>query len=359
MRCDTLWIDTDRSLCFALWRGAVLVEGPDEAAVGRLVIVAEPEGERVGVEHADRFLGRLAPPVTYVDATAVLGEPAALPRSRPPEPAPVSYPPPPPVMPPPEPPREAAVEQAVMRPSEAPRKSTTLVPAAPDGPASLALPFKQPPTGFDVPPMPPAAHDSYPPPPPLGAHGSWPSPVWGAPRDDDAEQTPPRGYMTVPDPMAAPAAEPERTARGTLRPPPAEAERTARGTLRPPPPSMAGPPALERTATGTMRPPVSTPPPSLDRTPAGTLRPPISTPPTAPPPLHHAELSLDVYCAIKSETWRTGAPLCEVLGPRGIEETAFRWHEQKQAEALSREAAEGRADGAIALIEALRAARGP
>jgi hypothetical protein len=382
MRCDTLWIDTDRGLCFALWRGAVLVEGPDESTVGRLVIAAEPEGDRLGVEHADRLLARLAPPVTYVDATAAFGEPGTQSGSRPPldgpGPAPVSYPPPPPAMAPAEPPREAPIEHLTPRPV----KPITLVPVALEGPASVALPFRQPPTGFEVPAQTAPIHDSYPPPPPPGKHGSWPSPGWVPPRDDDGEQTPPRGYLPVPDPTHAahptspPFAEPERTARGTLRPPPAppppvsemlEVDRTARGTLRPPA-SVANPPALDRTATGTIRPPMSTPPPALDRTATGTIRPPASTPPAAlpapplppvPPPMHYPELPLEVYCAVKNEAWRTGAPLREVLGQRGIEEGAFRAHEQKQADALGREAAEGRADSAIALMDALRAARQP
>ena len=384
MRCDTLWIDTDRGLCFTVWRGAVLVEGLDESCVGRLVIAAEPEGERLGVEHADRLLGRLAPPVTYVDPVAAFGEPGAQTGSRPPVdgPAPVSYPPPPPVMAA-EPPREAVRDRSSTRPPGPPRKPITLVPVAAEGPpASVALPFKQPPTGFDVPAQPPL-HDSYPPPPPLGAHGSWPSPAWAPPRDDD-EKTPPRGYMPAPDPTHGahpsppPFPEPDRTARGTVRPPPAppppvsellEVDRTARGTIRPPP-SVAGPPALDRTATGTIRPPASTPPPPVvDRTPTGTIRPPQSAPPSAlapmppmppvPPPMHYPELELEAYCAVKAEAWRTGAPLREVLGLHGIEEGAFRAHEQKQAEALGREAAEGRADSAIALMEALRAARQP
>lgn len=340
MRCDTLWIDTDRGLCFALWRGAVLVEGPDETAVGRLVIAAEPDGERIGVEHADRLFARLAPPVTYVDANAAFGEPGAVPGSHPPEAAPVSYPPPPPVPPPPvPPPPEPPLEEATPHPGELRRASTTLLPFAVESPASVALPFKQPPTSFDVPPA-AAPNDSYPPPPPPGTHGSWPSPGWAPPHDDDGEQTPPRGYMPVP------AAEPERTARGTLRPlPPAtpsepEGSRTARGTLRPPP-SVTPPATPERTATGTLRPP------------------PMSTPPTAvaAPPAQEAEIALEVYCAVKAEAWRTRAPLGEVLEQRGIDEAAFRSHESRQAEALSREAAEGRAEGAIALMAALRAAR--
>ena len=382
MRCDTLWIDADRGICFALWRGAVLVEGPDEAAVGRLVIAAEPDGERLGPEHADRLLARLAPPVTYVDPQAAFGEAAGLSGSKPP--APVSYPPPP-AVPAPASAREDAPEDPTPHPGEL-RRSTTLVPPEIEAPGGVALPFKQPPTGFEAlpgPVAPPARHsESYPPPPPPGAHGSWPAPGgWAPPHADDGEQTPPRGYAPAPQPSRAgyasvPSAEPERTARGTLRPPApslapeAEPERTERGTLRPPPLSLAPETDTEpeRTARGTLRPP---PPAALpaepERTAAGTIRAPAPSAPSVPPaplpavpaPPLEGELSLAIYCAVKAEAWRTGAPLGEVLGQRGIEEGAFRAHARRQAEALAREAAQGHAEGAIALLEGLRAARQP
>jgi hypothetical protein len=53
------------------------------------------------------------------------------------------------------------------------------------------------------------------------------------------------------------------------------------------------------------------------------------------------------------EQWRSELPLREVLARRGIDEAAFHAHEAAQIEELRSEAAEGRSDRAIALLEEL------
>jgi hypothetical protein len=59
------------------------------------------------------------------------------------------------------------------------------------------------------------------------------------------------------------------------------------------------------------------------------------------------------------DQWRSGDLLLEVLTRHGIDEPSFRAHEAAQREALAREAAEGRTDLAVALLEGLaRADRG-
>ena len=56
LRCDTLWIDTDRRLLTLSWRGLVTVDTPDEEAVGALVIAAESKGREVGYAQIAKLL---------------------------------------------------------------------------------------------------------------------------------------------------------------------------------------------------------------------------------------------------------------------------------------------------------------
>jgi hypothetical protein len=315
VRCDTLAIDTDRGLASLCWRGAVLLEGSDEAAVGRLVVAVEAEGERIGPEHADRLLAQLAPAVTYVEAGPALGLPPVASAPRPG--ATSSFPPPrPPTTPP-------AVRPATVA-DETRGQGTMMPPAAA---AASALPFRAPPTGFEG--APGLARESYPPPPvpavlavpppvPAASPPVVRTPSWGPHPDEAGEATLPRGYPVfdggVPGKLGAlppprtppPPSYPDRTASGTLLPPASvPPPRTAGGTLRPPPSSgrtmlVAIPPpaplppvpapdeaaAVDRTATGTVRPPA--PPPAdealgaaVERTATGTVRPPA--PPSEPP----------------------------------------------------------------------------
>jgi hypothetical protein len=374
VRCDTLVVDCDRALCTLVWRGAVLVDGPDESVVGRLVIAAEAEGERLGPEHVERLLAQLSPPVTYVEAGPAFGlAPVA-------EAAPASYPPPAPgttppaagTTPPAAGPEAGGYPQVAQPPAEAggPRP-ITLIPRMP-GAAAGALPFRPAPTGFEPTPT-MSASDSYPPPPAPLAFGagyldpalpppprppSWP--VHG-PADEathlDEEATPPRGYAL------APGAQPERTTvTGTILPPPS-APPPRGGTIRPPMGSAPGI-AAASSPEAPMR-PTPTPAVPVERTAGGTVRPPPAALPFQRAPLpSFAErpalavpvLDLPVYAAMKVDLWR-GEPLAEVAARHGVELGAFEAHERGQAESIAREAAEGRADGAVAVVEALRAAR--
>ena len=450
VRCDTLTIDTDRGLCSVVWRGAVLIEGAAgdeprhiEAAVGRLVIAVEGEGERIGPEHADRLLAQLAPQVTYVESGPAFGLP---PRATPP-----SYPPA--ALPPPRAPTPMVPRTEDPRP---PRAAPTV---------AGGLPFRAPPTGFEGAPV--RARDSYPPPPPPPGHGLSPHPPPPGtlppaapgrgtlppaapgrgtlppaaplrppsyrPPDDDGEATPPRGFAPTGS-FTLPA---ERTTTGTLVPPapelpafagyPLPPPHAGGGTIRPPPsapPTTFAPPPVfpsgglgmladptppaapsepQRTAGGTLRPQPAEPPepPSVRTRP--TLTPPVNAilmealpfmrapepslpePPTQPsrteppaaqptlpsrteppaepraasePPADPAgAIDLALWCAVKTEAWARATPIEEVLARRGLDEGAFRAFERAQEEIIAREAAEGRADRATAVMEALRVGR--
>src|SRR5262249_41135992 len=41
MRCDTVWIDTDRAVVALTWRGLAVVDTDDRTAVGTIVVAAE------------------------------------------------------------------------------------------------------------------------------------------------------------------------------------------------------------------------------------------------------------------------------------------------------------------------------
>jgi hypothetical protein len=56
LRCDTVWIDTDRALLTLSWRGLVTVDTPDEEALGALVIAAESRGREIGYAQITKLL---------------------------------------------------------------------------------------------------------------------------------------------------------------------------------------------------------------------------------------------------------------------------------------------------------------
>ncbi len=45
MTCDTLWIDTDRSMCTLTWRGQITLDHP--AMEGRVVVAMEMIGRQL------------------------------------------------------------------------------------------------------------------------------------------------------------------------------------------------------------------------------------------------------------------------------------------------------------------------
>lgn len=54
LRCDTLWIDTDRAIACLVWRGLTDVASADDNAIGTVLVVADPQGRRVRWEQAER-----------------------------------------------------------------------------------------------------------------------------------------------------------------------------------------------------------------------------------------------------------------------------------------------------------------
>jgi hypothetical protein len=50
LRCDTVWIDTDRALVTLSWRGVLAVPTPDEEALGALVVAAESKDREIGLK---------------------------------------------------------------------------------------------------------------------------------------------------------------------------------------------------------------------------------------------------------------------------------------------------------------------
>jgi hypothetical protein len=56
LRCDSLWIDTDRSVAVVTWRGLTDV-GRGAVGVGRVVVAADPHGKKLHWERLEKRLG--------------------------------------------------------------------------------------------------------------------------------------------------------------------------------------------------------------------------------------------------------------------------------------------------------------
>lgn len=56
LRCDTVWIDTDRGVVTLSWRGIVAVPSGDEEELGALVIAAESKGREIGYRQITKLL---------------------------------------------------------------------------------------------------------------------------------------------------------------------------------------------------------------------------------------------------------------------------------------------------------------
>jgi hypothetical protein len=54
LRCDTLWIDTDRAIACLVWRGLTDVPSTAPADIGTVLVVADHQGRRVRWEQAER-----------------------------------------------------------------------------------------------------------------------------------------------------------------------------------------------------------------------------------------------------------------------------------------------------------------
>jgi hypothetical protein len=56
LRCDTLWIDTDRAVMTLSWRGLVGLGTPEAAGLETLVVAAESKGKELRYKHIQRML---------------------------------------------------------------------------------------------------------------------------------------------------------------------------------------------------------------------------------------------------------------------------------------------------------------
>jgi hypothetical protein len=56
LRCDSLWIDTDRNVAVMTWRGLADV-GRGANGVGRVIVAADPHGKKLRWEHVEKRLG--------------------------------------------------------------------------------------------------------------------------------------------------------------------------------------------------------------------------------------------------------------------------------------------------------------
>ncbi len=65
MRCDTLWIDTDRSICTLTWRGILPLSRADEP--GRVVILLEERSQRLSQADVERLLGIPSTAISFAD----------------------------------------------------------------------------------------------------------------------------------------------------------------------------------------------------------------------------------------------------------------------------------------------------
>jgi hypothetical protein len=181
LTCDTLWIDTDRSICTVTWRGQLPL--PREGARGRVVVSMvdltppdemEPTRPLNGPGAPDASPPWLAPrpdaPPPPPSPGAAIA-PANAPPASPPIAAPANSPAAPPLMapiaapapapaPPAPPPLVAPIASPASRPA-APAPPPLMAPIAPPAPPPLAA-------KRSVPPLPPlAAKPSAPPPPPM------------------------------------------------------------------------------------------------------------------------------------------------------------------------------------------------
>lgn len=56
LRCDTVWLDTDRALAVLIWRGLTDVPSEDLRALGTLAVAAEMKGQDLRFKHIERLL---------------------------------------------------------------------------------------------------------------------------------------------------------------------------------------------------------------------------------------------------------------------------------------------------------------
>jgi hypothetical protein len=402
LRCDTVAIDADRALCMLTWRGVVRA---DPEPLGLIVALESPSSPVTWASLRSRFdratFTRAAePPATPEPAAAVADADAEPPTNRPlqrsaaaalaersevpakgrgfgmgvtlrrappaeppPEPVPEATVPPEPA-PPPEPARRVLKrKQTMVLEGEAAREVLPFAPpaaASPDAgllrsgrtltfpasavpqgpalpfktPAAAVLPFKRHQTfvGDEVPALPVLPFQAPGPGVPAAPDHDGGAPL-GVPRSGPGGPAPP-----APAPPSPP------------NPPPVKVQRANRwddqtgvidlAALSPALPfqGAGAAPRAEEAATIGMR-LAQASPANLVPAPSVTMEP---------------EIPLALYAAIQAEIWEARAPLDEILERHGIDEPSFRIARGLQAEALAREAGEGRSTLARELDVALR-----
>jgi hypothetical protein len=82
LRCDTLWIDTDRGVAVLTFRGLYDVGAGSEDTLGKLVVAADPQGKKLRFDRVEQMLREQHPrslgPVRPSSATASTNDPLAL-----------------------------------------------------------------------------------------------------------------------------------------------------------------------------------------------------------------------------------------------------------------------------------------
>lgn len=352
MRCDTVWIDAERSHLVLTWRGVL-----DLATVqpdANLVVVAEPAGARMRVEDVIRALGtrgafhreevpldKLTPKVRARPKAMRTLPGNGLVRAEilpfaPKATAPATEPPPKPA------------------PPERRDRVTTQIRATtdpfPERNLSPALPFVSP-TGEPSPPSsrrpdPPDRHDLF-------------------PRRDRDESTTlkPQLIERAVLPFVMPNKEelpPSSRAPEVRKELPSVLPFLAATPPPAPPPPIPPPPVV-------LPPQPYVAPPAADKPAASfgfgmrlgtteTPAPPAPELPAKPAEREEDGLSLEAYARLKAALWEDGAARDEVLAQHGTTEAAFRDAERRWVEAIAEQAKQGRAERALAVRTAIAAA---
>ncbi|APR84586.1 Uracil-DNA glycosylase, family 4 [Minicystis rosea] len=318
LRCDTLWIDTDRSVVVLTWRG--LAEAPNGAdGVGTLVMDADPEGKKLRWERVEKSLAEVRPPTLRLPSGGVSVQPK--PRipaaSSGPDPLAVRY-------------------DGRGRPPEGPPSGREIVPTQALGPSGF-IPDEGP--AAPVNPVVPAIQER--PAPAIDLHrkaipaATPPTPV-----------APPTPIVPV-APPAAPAPTPPAPAVTEGDGAPTEPIRPAPRPV--PPPKMAAPPvAPEGPAPvrplmvlgGTPRPSPGRPPPPVEA--QGQLQKPVRPviPRDAGPALRK-DIDVQRYGTIAAELAHKGESRAAVLKAHLLTEPAWSLVDQHWKKAIAQETEEG------------------
>ncbi len=301
LRCDSLWIDTDRGVAVVTWRGIADLGDGAEERVGRLVVAADPEGKKLRWDRVAKRAGQ-DPSSTLRLGTDLekLQQPSVGEASAPgPDPLAMRYD----ALKTQRPEDSVQPPQGPSPPSPAPPQR----PAPPPPVAPIPIEIRDDPSSAPTEPLPPSRA--------AGGRAAVPpsKPKIGPPSVRDAETVVLPG-VRAPAPPRRPA--PPRPAAG----------------------SGAKPGRAKTLTSATGQPPRPEPP-----------RPPMATEPTNP---LRDDLSLERYAAISAELARRGADRAAVLRAHDLAEVSWHVVDQHFRDAL----AEEKELGSSALADAFDAA---